>query len=90
LYRLSNGVKAEKLNKMNSQEIYKLAAEMTEQQVLNVVSGWEDRNEVKSIEDFNWMVKMGDSMQVACVTVISSKIQADEFNHEFYRNAYEN
>jgi hypothetical protein len=75
---------------MNGQEIYKLAAEMTEQHVLNVISGWEDRNEVESIKDFNWMVKMGDSKQVACATVMVSKSQKDQFNYEFYRNAYEN
>ena len=35
---------------MTTHEIYNLAKEMTEQQVLNVVAGWENTNETKSIE----------------------------------------
>ena len=75
---------------MNGQEIYKLAAEMTEQQVLNVVAGWENNNETKNIESYNWMVRTGDSMQVACATVIASKANDKGCANEFYRNAYTN
>lgn len=73
---------------MNTQEIYKLAAEMTEQQVLNVVAGWEHRNETKSIESYNILIRLGDSMQLACATVIAEKFN-DKGNYEIYKRAYE-
>ena len=34
---------------MTTQEIYNLANEMTEQQVLNIVAWWDNTNETKSI-----------------------------------------
>jgi hypothetical protein len=72
---------------MTTQEIYQLAIEMTEQQVLNVVAGWENANETKSIEIYNWLVKTGDSMQLACATVIAEKAN-DKGVSEIYRMAY--
>ena len=73
---------------MTTQEIYKLANEMTEQQVLNVVAGWENTNETKSIKTYNSLVKLGDSMQLACATVIAEKIN-DKGTSEMHRIAYE-
>ena len=73
---------------MTTQEIYKLANEMTEQQVLNVVAGWENVNETKSIETYNILVRLGDSMQLACATVIAEKVNA-KGSSEMYRIAYE-
>lgn len=74
---------------MTTQEIYNLANEMTEKQVLNVVAGWENTNEIKSIETYNSLVGLGDSMQLACATVISEKYNSKE-NTEFYTKAYTN
>ena len=78
---------------MTTQEIYKLANEMTEQEVLNVLAGWKNTNEIKSIETYNSLVILGDSMQLACATVIAGKINTPfKFTNEvseFYRKAYE-
>lgn len=73
---------------MTTQEIYNLANEMTEQEVLNVVAGWENANETKSIETYNSLVRLGDSIQLACATVIAGKVN-DKGTSEMYRIAYE-
>lgn len=73
---------------MTTQEIYNLANEMTEQQVLNIVAGWENTNETKSIETYNSLVKLGDSMQLACATAIAEKVN-NKGTCEMYRTAYE-
>ena len=73
---------------MTTQEIYNLASEMTEQQVLNVVAGWENTNETRSIETYNSLVKLGDSMQLAWATVIAEKVN-NKGTSEIYRTAYE-
>lgn len=74
---------------MTTQEIYNLSNEMTEKQVLNVVAGWKNTKETKSIETYNTLVRLGDSMQLACATVIAKKYNSKD-NTEFYRNAYTN
>lgn len=73
---------------MTTKEIYNLANEMTEQQVLNVVSGWENNNETKSLNTYNSLVRLGDSMQLACATVIAEKTKNKEVS-EIYKIAYE-
>ena len=73
---------------MTIKEINNLANEMTEQQVRNVVAGWENTNETKSIETYNSLVRLGDSMQLACATVIAEKVN-DKGASEMYRIAYE-
>jgi len=73
---------------MTTQEIYNLAKEMTEQQVLNVFAGWENTNDTKSIDTYNSLVRLGDSMQLACATVIAEKVN-DKGTSEIYRIAYE-
>ena len=73
---------------MTTQEIYKLASEMTEQQVLNVVAGWEKENETESIDTYKILVKLGDSMQLACATVIAEKVN-DNGTSEMYKIAYQ-
>jgi len=72
---------------MNSQEIYKLANEIKEQEVENVLSGWFLRNEIEKINTFNSLVKLGDSKELACATVMINTIVAVQ-NNEFYKNAY--
>jgi len=73
---------------MTTKEIYKLANEMTKQEVLNVVGGWEKENEIESIRTYNSLVNLGDSMQLACATVIAKKIN-DKGESDIYRIAYE-
>lgn len=73
---------------MKIQEIYNLANEMTEQQVLNVVAGWGNTNETESIENYNSLVRSGDSMQLACATVIAEKANNKGIS-KIYRVAYE-
>lgn len=77
-----------KIEIMKTQEIYNLANEMTEQQVLNIVAVWENTNETKSIETYNSLVNLGDSMQLACATVIAEKVN-DKGISETYIMAYE-
>ena len=73
---------------MTTTEIYTLANEMTEQEVLNVVGGWENAKETESIRSYNSLVSLGDSMQLACATVIANKIN-NKSDSDFYRLAYE-
>ena len=70
---------------MTTQEIYNLANEMTEQQVLNIVAGWENTNETKSIEFYNRLVILGDSKQLACATVIADKYNNKDNFKEYYK-----
>ena len=72
---------------MTTQEIYKLASEMTEQQVSNVVAGWENKNEKESIATFNSLVRLGDSKQLACATTIAEKYNNKGVS-EMYNIAY--
>ena len=64
---------------MNTQEIYKLASELTEQQVENVLAGWVAKNEKESIKEFNSLVRLGDSKQLACATIMINKVDKIEF-----------
>ena len=73
---------------MTTLEIYNLANEMTEQQVLNIVAWWDNTNETKSIETYNSLVRLGDSMQLACASVIAEKVN-NKGTSEIYRTAYE-
>jgi hypothetical protein len=72
---------------MTTQETYNLANEMTEQQVLNVLAGWENTNETKSIKTYKSLVILGDSMQLACATVIAEKVNNKETS-KIYRVSY--
>lgn len=72
---------------MTTQEIYKLASELTEQEIDNIFAGWERDNEIKTIELFNSLVSLGDSKQLACATTIAEKYNKKD-NDKFYYNAY--
>ena len=74
---------------MNTQEIYKLAEELTEQQVMNVIGGWENSNETEKLRLYNSLVRLGDSKQLACATVILKEPISNEVLED-YRFAYEN
>ena len=73
---------------MTTQEIYQLAEEFTEQQVSNVVSKWQDNSETESVEEFNSLVRLGDSVQLACATVIAKKANNKGVS-SIYTAAYE-
>lgn len=74
---------------MDSKAIYKLADEMTEQQVENTVTAWEINGEKEKTRKYNALVRLGDSKQLACATVLLTK-KADKETLENYRFAYEN
>ena len=71
---------------MTTQDIYKKASELTTQEVINIVKGWE--NETKSLDTFNSLVRLVDSRELACATVIA-KNHNDKGVSEIYRIAYE-
>jgi hypothetical protein len=74
---------------MTTQETYKLANELTNQEVNNIIAGWENVNETESIRTFNSLISLGDSRELACATVIAKKYNSKD-NTEFYTNAYAN
>lgn len=74
---------------MNTEEIYKLAEELTEQQVTNVVNGWENANESEKLRLYNSLVRLGDLKKLACATVILKEPISKEVLED-YRFAYEN
>jgi hypothetical protein len=73
---------------MTTSEIYNIASEITEQQVLNLLSSWEYNNEKESIESYTTLVRLGDSPQLACATVIAERFNNNETS-EMYKLAYE-
>ena len=73
---------------MKTEEIYKLSSELTEKQVLNIVAGWKNAKETKTIETYNTLVRLGDSMQLACASAIAEKYNGYRVS-EIYKTAYE-
>jgi hypothetical protein len=68
---------------MNTKEIYNLANELTEQEVNNVIANWD----IKRVESYNTLVRLGDSKQLSCATVIA-EIYNDKGASEMYQTAY--
>ena len=68
---------------MDTQAIYKLTDELTEQQVDNIMSGWNNRNDKRKKERFDILVRLGDSRELACATVM-----LDTFDHEGKSDTY--
>ena len=68
---------------MDTQAIYKLADELTEQQVDNVIAGWNNRNDKEKKKTFDSLVRLGDSRKLACATVM-----LDTFDHEGNLDTY--
>ena len=69
---------------MTSQEIYNLANELTDQEVNNVLQGWENDNETESIRLFNSLVKLGDSRKLALATAIADKMRPKADYYSYY------
>ena len=72
---------------MSTQEIYNLSNELTDQEVNNIIGGWENANETDTIKTFNSLVNLGDSKQLACATAIAEKYNSKDNFKEYY-NAY--
>ena len=65
-------------------EIYTLANELTEQQIDNVLFSWEGK---KELQDFNCLVRLGDSKSLAIATILVEKANKVD-NYDTYYNAY--
>mgnify|MGYP000111744554 CR=1 FL=1 len=72
---------------MNSQEIYKTAKSLTEAQIENIVSSWNDNKEEEQIRLFESLVRLGDSKALAVATVIEKKYKKEGSN-SIYELAY--
>jgi len=68
---------------MTTQEIYKLASEITAQEIQNVLGGFNSEETTK----FNQLIKLGDSEGISLFTVIAEKYNAVEVS-EMYNIAY--
>ena len=73
---------------MNSQEIYKLASELTEQEVTNLLGAWGQKEEKESVDLFHRLVQLGDSRQLAMATCIAERYE-DSKCIDLYRLAYQ-
>ena len=69
---------------MNTQEIYNLANELTEQEVNNIVATWKG----ETLKTFNALVSLGDSRQLACASTIAEKYNNKGVS-DMYRIAFE-
>jgi hypothetical protein len=67
-------------------ETYKLASELTEQQIENILFSWEGK---KELQDFNCLVRLGDSKSLAISTILVDKANK-VYNYDIYYNAYNN
>lgn len=74
---------------MKTEKIYKLADEMTDEQVEKTVDNWILKNETDKVKQFETLVKLGDSKQLACATILLTNPISKE-TLESYRFAYEN
>lgn len=73
---------------MDTVKIYKLASELTGDQVKNILSGWESRNEKEKIMLYNSLVRLGDSNSLACATVMLKDDEVLVCNQFAYDNHY--
>ena len=73
---------------MNSEEIYKLASELTAVEIASILNAWVNQEELESIESFHSLVSLGDSRALAMATVIAKKYN-DKGISEIYKIAYE-
>ena len=69
---------------MNSELINKVSNELTEQEMTNVIFYWEN-NDTDSLNQFNQLVRMGDSKELAIATVLDMKSNSKGESEEMYR-----
>ena len=72
---------------MTIKEIYTLANELTEQEINNILAGWERDQDTEEIETFNTLVRLGDSRALACATTIAKRYNSVD-NYETNYRAY--
>jgi len=73
---------------MTTQEIYKLANELTEKEINNILGYWESNKETDQIIMFNSLVTLGDSKGLAVATAISEKYKKQNKDVKLYEQAY--
>lgn len=85
---------------MNSEAIYKLANELTDEQVDKILSDWNiESNSIKidikkeakeKIRLFNSLVRLGDSKELACATTLSKEPMTEQQKQNYldFRFAY--
>lgn len=61
---------------MTTQEIYTLANETTEAQLNNLLNGFND----KELKEFNTLLKLGDSKELALWTIIAGRYNGQDDN----------
>lgn len=71
---MNQQIKHHIMTKVTTQEIYDLANEFTLQQVSNIVDGWEARNQMAVLKSYKSLVRLGDSEQLACATMIAEQM----------------
>ena len=72
---------------MTTQEIYKLANELTEAESNNIIGGWEIDNELDQIKMVKTLMQLGDSLQMAVATAMAEKYNSVGVS-EIYNIAY--
>jgi hypothetical protein len=72
---------------MNGKEIHDLSKKITKEEVDNLINSWKISNDKDSLDLLNVLVKLGDSLELACARVIAEKIDEKE-KSEIYYNAY--
>lgn len=70
---------------MTTQEIYKLASELSEKDIANVLNAWTLNNDKKELELYYSLIKLGDSKELALSTTIASKYNSIE-DYKMYYN----
>ena len=70
---------------MDLEKLYDATVAFTEKQIENVTNLWEMEGD-KTLETFNSLMRLGDSIQVEFASSMVEKYKED--NSEFYINAY--
>ena len=64
---------------MNAAEIYKLATEITEQEINNVLNAWEMQEDAEKIRAYNSLVRLGDRKELAMATIMINGVIKAEY-----------
>lgn len=59
--------------KISTEEIYKIASGLTEQESHNIIAGWEKDTEKEQLDLVNSLIRLGDTLQMAVATTIAEK-----------------
>lgn len=72
---------------MNSKEIFNLAAQLDNNKVNQQIIKWSDNNDFESIKTYSYLVRTGDTKELACATVVCQNKNKSK-DDEMYRIAY--